>query len=205
MASEASQAHGMSSDADLIAASLEDPCAFAVIFDRHYDAIGRFLTRRIGRALAEELSSETFIRAFAQRDHYELEHRNAAPWLYGIATNLLRKHAREEDRRRRAYARAVRPEVTSDEGDEAEARIDAQARGPAVAAALARLHPADRDTLLLFALADLDYESISRATNVPVGTVRSRLHRARRCISVELGLGRQTSKLGNIMTERNPA
>ena len=204
MTSEASQAQGISSDAGLIAASLADPSAFAVVFDRHYDAVARFLSRRIGRPLAEELASETFIRAFAQRDHYDLAHRNAAPWLYGIATNLLRKHAREEDRRRRAYARAVRPDVTGDDGDEAAARIDAEAWGPAVAAALARLRPADRDTLLLFALADLDYESISRATNVPVGTVRSRLHRARRCISVELGVGHQT-KLGNIMSERNPA
>lgn len=184
---------GMSTDADLIADSLDDPVRFAGVFDRHYQAIARFVSRRVGRSLAEELASETFIRAFAQRRHYDRAYPDAAPWLYGIANNLLGKHAREEDRRRRAYARSVEPSAAGDEVQPAHDRVDAGARGPAVAAALARLRPADRDTLLLFALGDLDYESISRATNVPVGTVRSRLHRARHCISVELGVAKQTT------------
>ncbi len=187
------QPDGMMSDADLIAGSLEDPVRFAAVFDRHYEAIARFLSRRVGWSLAEELASETFIRAFTQRRHYDLAYPDAGPWLYGIANNLLGRHAREEDRRRWAYARSVESVAVGDEVQQAEERVDAGAGGPAVAAALSRLRPADRDTLLLFALEGLDYESISRATNVPVGTVRSRLHRARRCISAELGVATQTS------------
>jgi hypothetical protein len=92
----------------------------------------------------------------------------------GIATNLIRKHARSEERRRRAYARAV--DLDGDEGglDGLAARADAAAQGPAIAAAVSRLAPDDRDTLLLWALTDLDYDGIATATAVPVGTVRSR-------------------------------
>ncbi|HET6865454.1 MAG TPA: sigma-70 family RNA polymerase sigma factor [Solirubrobacteraceae bacterium] len=167
-------------DSDAIAASLHEPARFAVVFDRHYGEIASYLTRRVGRALAEELASETFVRAFAARAGYDLAYPDASPWLYGIANNLLRKHVRSEERRRRAYARSTERDGCSDELDAVADRLDASAGAQVVAAALARLSPADRDTLLLFALTDLDYEGIARATGVPVGTVRSRLHRVRR-------------------------
>jgi RNA polymerase sigma factor (sigma-70 family) len=176
------------SDADAIANSLEDPGCFAVLFDRHCDAISGCLSRRAGQALADELAGETFVRAFAGRARYDLTQLDARPWLYGIATNLLRKHARAEMRRRRAYARTAEPDRTGGGLDGADGRADAAVRGPAVAAALARLQPVDRDALLLLALTDLDYEAIAIATGVPVGTVRSRLHRARRHMRIELEL-----------------
>src|SRR5579859_3907447 len=94
-------------DSEAIAASVNDPPRFALVFERHYQAIWTYLARRVGAALAEELVSETFVRAFAGRDGYDGAYENARPWLYGIATNLLRKHARSEERRRRAYARAL--------------------------------------------------------------------------------------------------
>ncbi|MDQ2895299.1 MAG: RNA polymerase sigma factor [Actinomycetota bacterium] len=173
-------------DADPISASLPEPQCFAVLFDRHYDAIARYLGRRVGQHLGDELASETFLRAFAHRARYDLSHPDARPWLYGIATNLLRKHARAEARRRHAYARAAQRDRSEDDLDGADGRADAAALGPTVAAALARLQPADRDSLLLLALTDLDYQGIAIATGVPVGTVRSRLHRARRHLSTEL-------------------
>jgi RNA polymerase sigma factor (sigma-70 family) len=178
---------GATTDSDAIRAALDDPRCFAVLFDRHYDAIARYLCRRVGRQLADELASETFLRAFADRARYDPLQHDARPWLYGIATNLLRKHARTENRRRRAYARAAERDGTGGGLDGADGRADAAARGPAVAAALARLQPVDRDSLLLLALTDLDYEGIAIATGVPVGTVRSRLHRARRHLTVTLG------------------
>jgi DNA-directed RNA polymerase specialized sigma24 family protein len=92
----------------------------------------------------------------------------------------LRKHARTEERRRRAYARAIERDEFSGELDAVAGRVDASAGARSVAAALSRLAAADRDTLLLFALTDLEYEGVARATGVPVGTVRSRLHRVRR-------------------------
>lgn len=173
-------------DSDAIAASLHEPARFAVIFDRHYEGIASYLTRRTGRALAEELASETFVRAFAARAGYDLAYSDAGPWLYGIANNLLRKHVRSEERRRRAYARALERVDAADELDVVVGRIDAAAGAQVLAASLARLSPADRDTLLLFALTDLDYEGIARATGVPVGTVRSRLHRVRRHLQAAL-------------------
>ena len=128
------------------------------------------------------------MRAFARRDAYDVARVDARPWLYGIATKLLHKHRRSEERRRRAYARAVENDRSGGGLDGVIARVDATACGPALAAALAGLRPGDRDTLLLLALTDLDYEGIAIATGVPVGTVRSRLHRARRHIRHELAL-----------------
>lgn len=174
-------------DGDAIAASLHEPARFAGVFDRHYEEIARYLTRRAGRTLAEELASETFVRAFAARAGYDHAYPDALPWLYGIANNLLRKHARSEERRRRAYARALERDASSDDAlDSVADRIDASTGARVMAEALARLSPADRDTLLLFALTDLEYDGIALATGVPVGTVRSRLHRVRRHLQAAL-------------------
>jgi len=174
-------------DGDAIAASLHEPARFAVVFDRHYEQIWSYVNRRAGRALADELASETFVRAFAARAAYDLAYRDARPWLYGIANNLLRKHVRSEERRRQAYARAIERDGLSDgELDAVAERLDASAGARAIAAALSRCSPADRETLLLFALTDLDYEGIALATGVPVGTVRSRLHRVRRHLRAAL-------------------
>jgi RNA polymerase sigma factor (sigma-70 family) len=142
--------------------------------------------RRAAPGLTDELASETFLRAFAGRAGYDTTQPDARPWLFGIATNLLRKHARTEARRRRAYARAAEASGTSGGLEGADGRVDAYARAPAVVDALGRLVPADRDTLLLLALTDLGYEGIAIATGVPVGTVRSRLHRARRQVRIAL-------------------
>src|SRR5574341_1801060 len=92
-------------DTELIAASLLEPERFAELFDRHFPAIHRYLRRRVGPELADDLAAETFTQAFARRRHYQSEHPDARPWLYGIAGNLLRQHARAEQRRLHAYVR----------------------------------------------------------------------------------------------------
>jgi RNA polymerase sigma factor (sigma-70 family) len=188
------------SDSGVIEESLIDPAVFAVLFDRHYDRIWRYACRRAGPAVADELASETFVRAFAARAQYDRGRLDASPWLYGIATNLLRGHRRAEARRMRAYARAVEPAEAHGGLDGVERRVDAAACAPQVAAALASLNPADRDAVLLLALADLDYEAIATATGVPVGTVRSRLSRARRQLQHELGLAQASA---SATTERS--
>lgn len=175
-------------DSGVIEESLVDPAVFAVLFDRHYERIWRYACRRAGPAIADELASETFVRAFAARARYDRGREDASPWLYGIVTNLLRGHRRAEARRMRAYARAAEPAETAGGLDGVEQRVDAAARAADVAAALASLKPADRDAVLLLALADLNYEAIAIATGVPVGTVRSRLNRARRQLQDKLGL-----------------
>ncbi|MGY2127808.1 RNA polymerase sigma factor [Blastococcus sp. SYSU DS0617] len=110
------------------------------------------------------------------------------PWLLGIATNVLRGHERSERRRYRALAReAGRPEEHADDPADAGDRLAAQAlRGP-LAAALAGLKPRDRDALLLLAWGQLGYGEIAAVLDVPVGTVRSRLNRARRQTRAALG------------------
>jgi RNA polymerase sigma factor (sigma-70 family) len=166
------------SDADVIRASLANPDAFAVVFERHFDSISGYVTRRAGPDAGSELASEVFARAYALRARYDVERHNAAPWLFGIAANLLRRRWRNESRRLRAYALAgVDPIGTSD---------PAERPDPVLASALAALKPSDRETLLLFAWADLDYEQIAEALNVPVGTIRSRLNRARRQLRAAL-------------------
>jgi RNA polymerase sigma factor (sigma-70 family) len=188
------------SDSGVIEESLIDPAVFAVLFDRHYDRIWRYACRRAGPAVADELASETFVRAFAARAQYDRGRLDASPWLYGIATNLLRGHRRAEARRMRAYARAAEPAESHGGLDGVERRVDAAACAPRVAAALASLKPADRDAVLLLALGDLGYEAIAIATGVPVGTVRSRLSRARRQLQHELGLAQASA---SATTERS--
>lgn len=168
------------SDTDVLARSLDEPEVFATLFDRHATAVHRYLGRRVGE-LADDLLSETFLIAFRRRAAYRADHLEVRPWLIGIATNLVSGHVRAERRRYRALARAAAEPETSppDPGDSID-RLAAQAlRGP-LAGALAGLKERDRDALLLLAWGQLSYEEIAAVLDVPIGTVRSRLNRARR-------------------------
>lgn len=171
------------SDADCLARSLNEPKAFEVLFDRHFGAVHRYLHRRAGRDLADELAAETFALAFERRATCRASD-SVLPWLYGIATNLLRRRRRVERRQLDAYARSgVNDWVAHD--DEA-ARVDDSSHGAQLARALAAMKPRERDALLLYAVADLSYEEIAWALEVPVGTVATWLHRAREAARREL-------------------
>lgn len=167
------------SDAEVIEASLADPAGFRPIFERHYDGVRRYLQRRSGPDVGEELAAQTFEEAFRVRTRYDRSFPEARPWLMGIATNLLRHHFRAEEARLRAYRR-VAPMSPSMDGDSSEERMDAESAASAILRRLAEMEPVERDVVLLFAWEDLSYAEIARALAVPVGTVRSRLHRARR-------------------------
>jgi RNA polymerase sigma-70 factor, ECF subfamily len=164
-----------------------EPARFAELFDRHYPAICRYLRRRVGDELADDLAAETFALAFRRHHQYRGEHPDAAAWLYGIAGNLLRQHARAEVRRLRAYARVVPNPIGPDIGDGVAERVDAVAAGRRAALAVAELPAEQREVLLLVAWAELDYAGIACALGVPLGTVRSRLHRARQRLRRQLG------------------
>jgi RNA polymerase sigma factor (sigma-70 family) len=165
-------------DAAIIISSLEDPRLFGAVFDRHFERIHRYLARRVGAALADDLAAETFVVAFRSRGRYDPVATDARPWLFGIAANLMRRHWRAERRQLRAYARTgVDP--LADEFTDAERRADAAATGPRLAGALASLGRGEREALLLLAWAEFSYDEISAALRIPVGTVRSRLSRAR--------------------------
>jgi RNA polymerase sigma factor (sigma-70 family) len=170
-------------DADVIAGSRHDPRQFAALFDRHAGVVFRFLVRRVGRDTGDDLLGETFRIAFERRATFDLDRPNARPWLYGIATNLVGKHRRREARRLAATARLALdgrgPGPADAFTDRVDDLLDARAAWPAVARAVADLPGGERDALLLFAWEELSYDEIAVALDIPVGTVRSRLHRAR--------------------------
>ena len=158
-----------------------DPEAvFAGLFDAHAPGLHRYLSRRVG-AIADDLVAETFLAALAGRDGYDEAQADPRAWLFGIATNLLRRHFRQELRRLTATAKAsARDTPGSDPGDVVPDRVDAQVRIGRLALGIAGLAADDRDVLLLTAWAGLDGTEVAQALGIPVGTVRSRLHRVRR-------------------------
>ena len=167
----------LATDGRVIRRSLTEPEAFAAIFERHFDAVYGYARRRVGTALAEEIATDTFARAFDRRRTFDAARGDARPWLFGIAANLLRRHWRTERRRLEAYARA---------GDRA-APSAGDAAQIEVVAALDSLSRNEREALFLFAVAGLSYEEIAEALRIPIGTVRSRIARARGRVRRELG------------------
>ncbi|UBU15772.1 RNA polymerase sigma factor [Nonomuraea gerenzanensis] len=173
-------------DAALIAHSIGDPESFAALFDRHADEIHRYAARRLGGELADDVTGEVFLAAFRGRARYDRSWPDARPWLYGIATKVVSQHRRAERRRTAALARvSVERPGTFDE--RSADRVTAEQLQPRLARALTGLSAAERDLLLLVAWADLTYEEAALALGVPVGTVRSRLHRLR--VKVRRALG----------------
>jgi RNA polymerase sigma factor (sigma-70 family) len=174
-------------DASVIAASVRDPERFAVIYDRHAAAIHRDLARRLGVQVADDLVGETFLAAFRRRAGYDGRRIEALPWLYGIATNVVAQHRREEARAYRLLQVTPLPGDDTGHDERVSAAVTATAQRDRLIAALADLTPGDRDVLLLMAQEELRYEQVAAALDIPVGTVRSRLHRARVTIRAALG------------------
>jgi RNA polymerase sigma factor (sigma-70 family) len=176
------------SDAQLIAQACRRPERFAEVFDRHYRHIFSFAARRLGPDLAEDVASETFLIAFDRRTAYDPSRPDARPWLYGIASNLIARHDRAESRRYKALARVGISELFDDPDDLAVARrVDASRVRTRLADALERLPRSLRDVLLLVAWAGLTREEAAAALDIPSGTARSRLHRARQDMRAALG------------------
>lgn len=174
-------------DATVIQRSWDEPGVFAELFDRHASTIHRYVSRRLSASAAGDIVGETFLIAFRGRRRYNVRQPDARPWLYGIASNLIGRHRRAEIRGYRALVRSGVDPVAESYVERVEARVTAQARNRELAKVLAELPARDRDVLLLIAWADLSYEETAEALGVPVGTVRSRMHRARRRVREALG------------------
>lgn len=175
-------------DADIIARSRDTPEAFAELFDRYADDIHHYTARRLGSEAADDLVADTFVLAFRKRERYDSAREHARPWLYGIATNLIRQRRRAEARRWRAIQRTARAESDTGELDErVTERVSAASVRGRLAGALAALPARHRDVLLAIAWGGMDYAETAEALGIPVGTVRSRLHRARAKVRAELG------------------
>jgi len=165
-------------DGEIFARSVAEPEMFTIIFDRYYRSVYGYLSRRVGRTVADDLAAETFVRSFERRSSYDPRFERALPWLLGIAVNLLAHHRRSEARQFRALAVSVGLEPRESRED-AVGRVDADTTRRLIAG-LEQLDDYDREALLLYAWGELKYQEIADVLGIPVGTVRSRLNRARR-------------------------
>lgn len=174
-------------DAELIAASIDEPERFAALFERHAPAIHQYVTRRLGRDAADDVTAETFLTAFRIRARFDPARAGVRPWLFGIAAKQIGRQRREEVRALKLLARTGHDPVADSWTDSADDRLAAEAAARPLARALAHLSAGDRHVLLLFAWADFSYQEIAEALGIPVGTVRSRLNRARRKLRTATG------------------
>lgn len=174
-------------DAAVIRRSRDEPEHFAVLFRRYAPGVQRYVRRRIGVSAADDVVAETFLAAFHRRDRYDLECESARPWLYGIATHLMGRYRRSEVQQYRMLARTGQDPVTEPFTDRVDAAVSAEGQRGPLAAALAKLPAAHRDTLLLVVWGDLSYHEAATALGIPIGTVRSRMNRARTSLRRSLG------------------
>jgi RNA polymerase sigma-70 factor (ECF subfamily) len=162
----------------------DDREAFAFLFDRYADSVYNYCFRRSADwAAAEDIVSSVFVEAWRRRADLEItsESGRLLPWLLGVATNLLRSRNRSASRLARALLRKRHRthSYEPDFADDAVARMADEQQMRAVLASVRSLPQAELDALALYALAGLSYEEVAAALGVPVGTVRSRLSRAR--------------------------
>jgi RNA polymerase sigma factor (sigma-70 family) len=169
-------------DAEVLTRSLGDPAAFAVIYRRHMGPVLRYTRRRLGETSGEDAATEVFVRAFKQRGAYVAEHPTALPWLYLLAGRVIGDHIRVEERRLRILSRL---ESTA-EARRASGSDQRSELAPEVIRGLRKLSDSDRETLLLVVWGELTYEEAAVAVGVPVGTVRSRIARARKQLRQEI-------------------
>ncbi|MFB8115520.1 RNA polymerase sigma factor [Streptomyces sp. NPDC055962] len=154
--------------------------AFAALYEEYARAVYNHAYRLTGDwSAAEEVLSETFLAAWRTRHAVEPEGDSLRPWLLGIATNKARNANRGTGRRLAFLSRHPAPQPVADIADTTAGRVDDTRRLAAIPQALGRLRRQDREVLALCVWSDLDYAEAAEALGVPVGTVRSRLSRAR--------------------------
>jgi RNA polymerase sigma factor (sigma-70 family) len=168
------------SDARILRDSVSEPAIFSSVYERHLRAVASYVARRTGPELSEDLTAEVFVRAFRKRAVFRDDHGSALPWLLGIANNLIADHRRAERRRLEALQRLAAARPVSSERS-------VGVLAPELVGELLRLPAADRDTLLLVVWGELSYAEAATALSVPVGTIRSRIARARQRLGAAIG------------------
>jgi RNA polymerase sigma-70 factor (ECF subfamily) len=160
-------------DAALLAGTRAD---FGTVFDRHAREIYRYCARRIGTDAVDDAVADTFVIAYERRARFDPSHASALPWLYGIATNVLRRY-RAAEARYRTLLRHTGDTLAESPADRAVARADADIAIRALGGELDKVPRRQRDVLHLYA--GLTYAEIATALDIPIGTVMSRLNRGR--------------------------
>ena len=149
-------------------------------FDLHVDAVHRYVARRVGAHTARDVVADTFRIALEHFGDYDPSRGSERSWLFGVATNLVRRHWRTEERRLRTHAAAAGARtVPGDPLLEVEDALDARRRLERLIDAVCRLSVEDRDLLVLVAWEGLSATEVSAVLGIPKGTVRSRLSRVR--------------------------
>lgn len=166
-------------DADLVAGYRRNPELFTAVHDRYFRDIYLYVAGRLDTQVAEDITAETFLLAFDRRDRFDVEKGGLRPWLFGFATNLVARHRRKEARHYKALARLGPTPVVEGHEDRFVTSVTAQRMQPHLAKALASLNGGERDVLLLLALGQLSYDEIAQALGISIGTVGSRISRAR--------------------------
>ena len=150
-----------------------------MLYERHARAVYNFCFRRTANwATAEDLTSIVFLEAWRRRGEVSLKDGRALPWLLGVAVNVLRNRRRSE-RRHRAALERLPISRSVDFAEDADGRLDDERRMRATLRTIAKLPRREQEVLALCAWAGLSYEDAALALGLPVGTVRSRLSRAR--------------------------
>jgi RNA polymerase sigma factor (sigma-70 family) len=170
-----------------------DPDAFRELFDEHVRSVYNHAFRLTGNwSAAEDVVSLTFLDAWRLRDRVDVsvDGGSLRPWLLGIATNVARNIRRAARRYDGALARLPKEEALPDFAEEVIARIGDRERLALVRTALAALRKPEREVLALCVWSGLDYAETAEALGVPVGTVRSRLSRARKKLNKLVTAGR---------------
>lgn len=161
--------------------------AFGRLFERHHVAIYNFCFRRTASwGTADDLTSIVFLEAWRCRGRIGLHDDSVLPWLYGIATNVCRNQRRSSLRHRQALTRLPRSAPTPDPAEDVAARVDDEKRMREVLDVIRGLPKDQRDVIALVVWEGLDYAAAAAALAIPVGTVRSRLSRARHRLSASL-------------------
>jgi RNA polymerase sigma-70 factor (ECF subfamily) len=180
-------AHCNRDDGELWRAAETDRDAFGELFERHARAVFAFCAHRTGDlALAEDLMSVVFLEAWRRRRSVALAGTSALPWLLGTANNVVRNQRRSLRRHRAALARLSANAVSATCEDEAIARVDAQRTLSAALREIERLPREQREALTLVLWSGLSYQEAADALGIPVGTVRSRIARARAALGAAL-------------------
>ncbi|MER7171294.1 RNA polymerase sigma factor [Streptomyces mesophilus] len=184
-----------------------DPDAFGKLFDAYARSVYNHAFRLCGDwSTAEEIVSLTFLEAWRLHERVDAEGGSLRPWLLGIATNVARNTRRAARRHAAAVARLPRVEAVGDFAEAVAGRLDDTAYLAAVRLAVQRLRRSEREVLALCVWGDLDYAAAAETLGIPVGTVRSRLSRARRKLAAELGRDVEPGRVpGQVRDGRNSA
>lgn len=154
--------------------------AFGVLFDRHADSVFRFCLSACGNWHdAEELVSITFLEAWRKRGTIHLRHDSLLPWLLGVASKANLNRNRAKKRHRALLDKLPKDETTTAFDLDSAVQLDAAELSNSLIKE-ADLSTAEHSAVVLCLMYGFTYADAARVIKVPVGTIRSRLNRAKK-------------------------